>query len=74
MRTKGTVLWFNDAKGYGFIKDPNNENIFVHYSAIKTDGFKTLAEGDSVSFEIEGKKGKLSALDVQKEGTNEANK
>ena len=54
----GTVKWFNEQKGYGFIKQENGQDIFVHYSAINGSGFKTLKEGDSVTFEVEsGKKG-----------------
>lgn len=48
----GKVKWFNAEKGYGFITDENNKDIFVHYSAINSDGFKTLEEGQTVSFEI----------------------
>ncbi len=48
----GKVKWFNAEKGYGFITDENNKDIFVHYSAINSEGFKTLEEGQSVSFEI----------------------
>ncbi|MGF7059567.1 cold-shock protein [Brassicibacter mesophilus] len=55
---KGTVKWFNATKGYGFISTENGEDVFVHYSAIVTDGFKTLDEGQSVEFEIvTGEKG-----------------
>lgn len=49
----GTVKWFDRRKGYGFITSENNEDVFVHYSAIKMDGYKLLNEGDKVSFEIE---------------------
>lgn len=49
---KGTVKWFNDSKGYGFIKPPEGDEVFVHFSAIVGDGFRTLAEGDEVEFEI----------------------
>ena len=49
---KGTVKWFNNQKGYGFITDSEGKDIFVHYSAIQCDGFKTLEEGDSVTFEV----------------------
>ena len=55
---KGTVKWFNATKGYGFISTENGEDVVVHYSAIVTDGFKTLDEGQSVEFEIvQGDKG-----------------
>ena len=55
---QGTVKWFNDQKGYGFIEQDNGEDIFVHHSEIQGSGFKTLSEGDRVSFEIgAGKKG-----------------
>jgi CspA family cold shock protein len=54
----GTVKWFNEQKGYGFIKQENGPDVFVHFSGIKASGFKSLNEGDRVSFEIEqGKKG-----------------
>ena len=49
---KGTVKWFNDAKGYGFITPPGGDDVFVHFSAIIGDGFRTLAEGEVVEFEI----------------------
>ncbi len=56
--TDGTVKWFNARKGYGFIADDQGRDIFVHYASITGDGYKTLAEGDSVSFDIvEGEKG-----------------
>lgn len=55
---KGTVKWFNATKGYGFISTEEGEDVFVHYSAIETDGFKTLEEGQNVEFEIvQGDKG-----------------
>jgi len=58
MAEVGTVKWFNDAKGYGFIARENGSDVFVHYSAVVAEGFRTLAEGDRVSFEIgEGPKG-----------------
>jgi CspA family cold shock protein len=54
----GTVKWFNDAKGFGFIEQNGGPDVFVHFSAIEMDGFKTLAEGDTVSFTIiQGPKG-----------------
>ncbi len=62
---RGRVKWFNNAKGYGFIECGELEDIFVHYSAIKKDGYKTLKEGDFVDFKmIETTKG-LQALDVE---------
>ncbi len=55
MRTNGTVKWFNDKKGYGFITPENGEkDCFVHFSAIQADGFKSLREGQRVEFEIVG--------------------
>lgn len=63
---EGSVKWFSDQKGYGFIEQENGEDIFVHHSAIIGTGFKTLSEGDRVTFEIgEGKKGP-AAQNVQK--------
>lgn len=49
---KGTVKWFNDSKGYGFIKPSEGDEVFVHFSAIVGNGFRTLAEGDEVEFEL----------------------
>jgi cold shock protein len=61
---KGKVKWFNDAKGYGFIEQDGGEDVFVHFSAIQMDGFKTLAEGQAVEFEVlQGDKG-LHAANV----------
>jgi CspA family cold shock protein len=61
---KGQVKWFDQKKGYGFITREDGDDLFVHYSAINGDGFKTLEEGDEVEFEItEGKKG-LQATSV----------
>ncbi len=55
---QGTVKWFNETKGYGFITTDEGKDVFVHYSAILGDGFKTLAEGQKVSFEVtQGQKG-----------------
>lgn len=55
---QGTVKWFNNQKGYGFISDENGRDVFVHYSGIVSDGFKTLNEGAKVTFDIEdGQKG-----------------
>ncbi|MCZ6506990.1 MAG: cold-shock protein [Acidobacteria bacterium] len=58
MANEGTVKWFNESKGYGFISQEDGSDVFVHYSAIQGDGFRTLNEGDRVSFEIgDGPKG-----------------
>jgi CspA family cold shock protein len=63
-REIGTVKWFNGSKGYGFISREGNDDVFVHYSAIQTDGFKTLDEGQRVEFSVEqGPKG-LQATNV----------
>jgi CspA family cold shock protein len=50
--SKGTVKWFNDSKGYGFISQQEGEDVFVHFSSIVGDGFRTLAEGEEVEFEL----------------------
>ncbi|MBD3183826.1 cold-shock protein [Candidatus Poribacteria bacterium] len=52
MRSKGRVKWFNERRGFGFIEQDGGDDLFVHYSAIKMDGFKTLEEGQEVEFEI----------------------
>ena len=63
-RETGTVKWFDNAKGFGFIKRPEGEDVFVHYRAIRGDGFKTLQEGQQVEFSVvKGQKG-LQAEDV----------
>ncbi|HYO48124.1 MAG TPA: cold-shock protein [Gemmatimonadota bacterium] len=60
--TTGKVKWFNDAKGYGFIQREDGEDVFVHFTAIQSDGFKTLAEGQDVEFEVlDGQKGPQAA-------------
>ncbi len=57
-RTTGRVKWFNNTKGYGFIGQDGGEDVFVHYSAIEGDGYKSLQEGDQVEFELtQGQKG-----------------
>lgn len=59
---KGTVKWFNDSKGYGFIEQPDGEDVFVHFSAIETEGFRTLSEGEVVEFEVrDSDKGRQAA-------------
>jgi len=62
----GTVKWFNDRKGYGFINQEDGQDVFVHYSSIDAPGFKTLAEGDRVSFEVEQSERGPEAKNVKK--------
>ena len=65
-KMQGTVKWFNDAKGFGFITQESGEDVFVHYSTVRMEGFKTLREGDQVQFEMErGDKG-FHATEVSK--------
>ncbi|MFN0157694.1 MAG: cold-shock protein [Bacteroidota bacterium] len=65
---QGSVKWFNNAKGYGFIKRETGEDLFVHFKSIAGDGYKSLKEGDAVQFEVEeGAKG-LQATNVSKVG------
>ncbi len=62
MRVTGTVKWFNDAKGYGFLAREDGEDVFVHYSAISGSGFRSLNEGQAVEFDVvDGPKGKQAA-------------
>ena len=66
MKEKGTVKWFNAAKGYGFIQRSSGDDVFVHFSAIRDDGYRSLDEGSAVEFEVrQGPKG-LQAEDVIK--------
>jgi len=66
MRFTGKVKWFNESKGYGFIERDDGNDVFVHYSNIKGQGFRTLKENDEVEFEVnEGPKG-LQAVNVEK--------
>jgi CspA family cold shock protein len=59
---EGTVKWFNNDKGYGFISETDGEDVFVHFSAIQGDGYKSLQEGQTVSFEVtQGPKGKQAS-------------
>ncbi len=66
---EGTVKWFNDSKGYGFISQEAGDDVFVHHSAIQAEGFKSLDEGERLSFEVvQGPKG-LQAANVKKMGS-----
>lgn len=67
MIMKGTVRWFNESKGYGFITNEKGEDIFVHHSAIQGEGFKTLKEGETVTFEMDDSKGGPAAANVIRE-------
>ncbi len=66
MAVQGTVKWFNAKKGFGFIEQEEGEDVFVHYSAIESPGFKTLEEGEKVNFEVEENDKGLSAKNVTK--------
>jgi CspA family cold shock protein len=64
---EGTVKWFNAAKGYGFISREDGDDLFVHFREILADGFRTLDEGDHVTFDVtEGQNGKMQASNVRK--------
>ena len=63
--SKGIIKWFNNEKGYGFINNNEPEDIFVHYTAIKQDGYKTLSEGQSVEFNLVKTEKGLQAIDVK---------
>jgi CspA family cold shock protein len=65
---KGTVKWFNESRGYGFISHEDGREIFVHYSSIEDEGFKTLHEGDSVEFELEDSPRGPRAIHVRRVG------
>lgn len=64
MRENGTVKWFNAAKGYGFIQRESGEDVFVHFSAIKAEGYRQLEEGQKVEFEVTKSNKGLQATDV----------
>lgn len=66
---KGRVKWFNNEKGYGFIDHESGEDIFVHYSQIKKDGYKTLSEGEVVSFDLIDTAKGLQAINVESTAT-----
>ena len=66
MPEQGTVKWFNGRKGYGFIQRENGEDVFVHFSSIRGEGFRTLYEGDKVSFEVEQAERGPQAINVVK--------
>lgn len=71
VRVRGTVIWFNNAKGFGFIGRPGEADIFVHYSAICADGYKALNANDAVEFSIETTdEGRTQAVGVVKLGGN----
>ena len=61
----GKVKWFNDAKGFGFIEQDSGEDVFVHYSAIQTDGYRSLKEGQDVEFELDNADKGLRATNVR---------
>jgi cold shock protein len=63
---KGTVKWFNDAKGYGFIQRHDGDDVFVHFSAIEAEGFRTLAEGEEVEFDVRDSERGVQAANVSR--------
>ena len=63
---KGTVKWFNDSKGYGFIRQTEGDDVFVHFTAIQAEGFRTLAEGEEVEFEVRESERGRQATNVMK--------
>lgn len=68
-KVRGTVKWFNNSKGYGFIGQEGGPDVFVHFSAVQADGYKSLQEGDTVEFEItQGQKGPQAENVVKVEG------
>jgi len=68
MSEEGTVKWFNDSKGYGFISRADGDDVFVHFSSIAGDGFKSLQEGDAVTFEVEDSERGPQVVNVAKKG------
>ena len=67
MTEQGTVKWFNDRKGYGFVSRESGDDVFVHFSSIAGDGFKSLREGDRVSFEVQESERGPHAVNVAKQ-------
>ena len=68
-KVRGTVKWFNNSKGYGFIGQEGGPDVFVHFSAVQADGYKSLQEGDTVEFEVtQGQKGPQAENVVKVEG------
>ncbi|KAA0256926.1 MULTISPECIES: cold-shock protein [Deferribacter] len=61
---EGTVKWFNDSKGYGFITEDGGQDVFVHHTSIQKDGFKSLSEGERVKFQVEKSPKGLAAINV----------
>ena len=68
MPEEGTVKWFNDSKGYGFISRADGDDVFVHFSSIAGEGFKSLQEGDEVTFDVEDSERGPQAVNVAKKG------